>query len=253
MKWVTAGAPWQALCCLPLDMGGGRGARSDLWHVRSMQGSADCARQWATRHVLRPGTGGQGASNLPSAKATQEVPSQSRPEITSRVLRRQGKYVDGSLVYKQSEVRDQAENCDDLHCDLEQIGRSLLVQHMKPGVRAQRLPKTGRWNTGCAPSMGSNSWGASPLWVYRLGLIVSKDNHEPKARARPRGLARRKPECQRCEATDCKPHRQGRGPRWPSWHMTAKPTGTQPKTNAALVHRQFALLPAETCGASGAY
>ena len=53
---------------------------------------------------------------------------------------------------------------------------------------------------GCAPSMGANLWGASPLWEYRFGLIVSKDNHEPKARARPRGIVRRKPECKRCEA-----------------------------------------------------
>ena len=52
----------------------------------------------------------------------------------------------------------------------------------------------------CAPSMGANLWGASPLWEYRLGLIVSKDNHEPKARARPRGIVRRKPERKRCEA-----------------------------------------------------
>ena len=28
-----------------------------------------------------------------------------------------------------------------------------------------------------------------------------------------------------------------------SWHMTAKPIGTQPTVNAALVHRQFAHLP----------
>ncbi len=48
--------------------------------------------------------------------------------------------------------------------------------------------------------MGANLWGASPLWEYRLGLIVSKDNHEPKARASPRGLVWRKPECKRCEA-----------------------------------------------------
>ena len=32
-----------------------------------------------------------------------------------------------------------------------------------------------------------------------------------------------------------------------SWHMTAKPTGTQPTVNAALVHRQFAFLPGEIC------
>ncbi len=63
---------------------------------------------------------------------------------------------------------------------------------------------------GCAPSMGANLWGASPLWEYRLGLIVSKDNHEPTARARPRGFVRRKPECKRCEATD-RNRIQGRG------------------------------------------
>ena len=40
----------------------------------------------------------------------------------------------------------------------------------------------------CAPSMGANLWGGSSLWKYRLGLIVSKDNHEPKARAKPRGI-----------------------------------------------------------------
>ena len=34
--------------------------------------------------------------------------------------------------------------------------------------------------------------------------------------------------------------------------MTAKPTGTQPTVNAALVHRQFAFLPGEICAASGA-
>ena len=28
-----------------------------------------------------------------------------------------------------------------------------------------------------------------------------------------------------------------------SWHMTAKPTGTAPTVNTALVHRQFAHLP----------
>jgi hypothetical protein len=34
--------------------------------------------------------------------------------------------------------------------------------------------------------------------------------------------------------------------------MTAKPTGTQPTVNAALVHRQFAFLPGEICLACGA-
>ena len=38
-------------------------------------------------------------------------------------------------------------------------------------------PETGqnfRLNEWCAPSMGANLWGASPLWEYRLGLIVSE-------------------------------------------------------------------------------
>ena len=72
-------------------------------------------------------------------------------------------------------------------------------------------PQSVRLSEGCAPSMGANLWGASPLWEYRLGLNVSKNNHEPKARAKPRGIVRRKPECKRCETTDCKPHSQGRG------------------------------------------
>jgi hypothetical protein len=63
---------------------------------------------------------------------------------------------------------------------------------------------------GCAPSMGASLWGARPLWEYRLGLIVSKDNHEPKARAMSRGVVWRKPECKRCEATD-RNRIQGRG------------------------------------------
>ena len=35
--------------------------------------------------------------------------------------------------------------------------------------------------------------------------------------------------------------------------MTAKPTGTQPTVNAALVHRQFAFLPGEICAEGGAF
>ena len=54
----------------------------------------------------------------------------------------------------------------------------------------------------CAPSMGANLWGGSPLWEYRHGLIMSKDNHEPTARASPQGLVWRKPECKKCEATE---------------------------------------------------
>ena len=99
--------------------------------------------------------------------------------------------------------------------------------------------------------MGANLWGASPLWEYRLGLIVAKDNHEPKARARPRGIVRRKPERKRCEATDRNRIVKAEGCE-ASWHMAAKPTGTQPTVNAALVHRQFAFLPGEICIEGGA-
>ena len=62
--------------------------------------------------------------------------------------------------------------------------------------------------------MGANLWGESPplaLSEYRLGLIVRKDAHEPKARAMSRAMVWRKLECKRCEVTDCKPHSQGRG------------------------------------------
>ena len=48
--------------------------------------------------------------------------------------------------------------------------------------------------------MGANLRGESPLWEYRLGLIVSKDNREQKARAMSRGMVWRKPKCKRCEA-----------------------------------------------------
>ena len=48
--------------------------------------------------------------------------------------------------------------------------------------------------------MGAMLWGESPLWECRLGLIVSKDNHEPKAKAMSRGMVWRKPECKKCEA-----------------------------------------------------
>jgi hypothetical protein len=30
---------------------------------------------------------------------------------------------------------------------------------------------------GCAPSMGANLWGESPLWENRIGLIASNLNH----------------------------------------------------------------------------
>ena len=86
------------------------------------------------------------------------------------------------------------------------------------------------------PSMGANLWGESPLWEYRLGIIVSKDNHVPKARAKPRGIVRRKPACKRCEATDRNRIVKAEGCE-ARWHMAAKPTGTQPTVNAALAHR----------------
>ena len=58
----------------------------------------------------------------------------------------------------------------------------------------------GRELMGCKSPVGVPSWTRHE----------SKDNHEPKARAKPRGLVRRKPECKRCEATD-RNRIQGRG------------------------------------------
>jgi len=105
-----------------------------------------------------------------------------------------------------------------------------------PALDGQRdMPLALRLSEGCAPSMGASLWGESPLWEYRLGLIVSKDNHEPKARAMSRGMVWRKPECKRCEATNRNRIVKAEGCE-ASWHMAAKPTGTQPTVNAALVH-----------------
>ena len=81
--------------------------------------------------------------------------------------------------------------------------------------------------------------GASPLWEYRLGLIVSKDNHEAKAGAKPRGIVRRKPECKRCEATNLQTAYKAEGCET-SWHMTAKPTGTLLAGRAGPLARPFA-------------
>jgi hypothetical protein len=44
-----------------------------------------------------------------------------------------------------------------------------------------------------------------------------------------------------CEATDRNRIVKAEGVE-ASWHMTAKPTGSMPTVNAALVHRQFATL-----------
>lgn len=46
--------------------------------------------------------------------------------------------------------------------------------------------------------MGCKSPVGVPTWTRH----ESKDNHEPKARAKPRGIVRRKPERKRCEATN---------------------------------------------------
>jgi hypothetical protein len=46
---------------------------------------------------------------------------------------------------------------------------------------------------------------------------------------------------QMCEATDRNRIVKAEGIE-ASWHMTAKPTGSTPTVNAALVHRQFATL-----------
>ncbi len=54
--------------------------------------------------------------------------------------------------------------------------------------------------------MGCKSPVGVPTWTRH----ESKDNHEPTARAIPRGMVWRKPECKRCEATD-RNRIQGRG------------------------------------------
>ena len=73
----------------------------------------------------------------------------------------------------------------------------------------------------------------SPVGVPTWTRHESKDNHEPTARACPRGFVWRKPECKRCKArTETAYKAEGCEA---SWHMTAKPTGTQPAVNAALM------------------
>lgn len=46
---------------------------------------------------------------------------------------------------------------------------------------SQAAPSGDRLNEGGAPSTGAMQWGASPLWEYRLGLIVSKTTTGPWA------------------------------------------------------------------------
>jgi len=43
--------------------------------------------------------------------------------------------------------------------------------------RFQRALKALRWKELCAPSMGANLWGESPLWENRIELIASNLNH----------------------------------------------------------------------------
>ena len=99
---------------------------------------------------------------------------------------------------------------------------------------------------GCAPSMGTNLWGGSPLWEYRLGLVmrarITTSRRQGQVREvlsggsrSARGARRRTETAYKAEGCEA------------SWHMTAKPTCTQPTVNAALVHRQFAFLPGEIC------
>lgn len=77
---------------------------------------------------------------------------------------------------------------------------------------------------------------------------MSKDNHEPKARALSRSLVWRNPEYKRCEAIDRNRTVKAEGCE-ASCHMAAKPTGTRLAVNAAYVHRQFAFLHGEICAA----
>ena len=113
------------------------------------------------------------------------------------------------------------------------------------------MPKAVRWNEWCTPSMGANLWGESPLWEYQLELIlttrITTSRRQGQAREglsegspSARGARRRTETAYKAEGCEA------------SWHMTAKPTGTQPTVNAALVHRQFASLPGEICTACGA-
>ena len=139
----------------------------------------------------------------------------------------------------------------------------------------------------CAPSMGANLWGGSPLWEYRLGLMVSRITTSRRQGQPREGLSGgslsakvrgdgQKTKFQRrltCTQVTSQLNRivkaEGCEARW---HMAAKPTGTrlagrasgpalrqastvhwtvdvraQLAVNAALVHRQFAHLPGEIC------
>ena len=60
-------------------------------------------------------------------------------------------------------------------CDVDAAALAALTSsdptlHGRPCDGSQR-EQVAQW---CAPSMGANLWAASPLWEYRLGLIVSR-------------------------------------------------------------------------------
>ena len=61
--------------------------------------------------------------------------------------------------------------------------------------------------------MGANLWGGSPLWEYRLGLIVSKSNHEPTGKGRPARACPEEARVQEVRGDGQKSHSQGRGMR----------------------------------------
>jgi hypothetical protein len=94
--------------------------------------------------------------------------------------------------------------------------------------------------------MGCKSPVEVPTWTHRERRITTSrrqgQTREGLSGGSPsaRGARRRTETAYKAEGCEA------------SWHMTAKPTGTQPTVNAALVHRQFASLPGEICAASGA-
>jgi len=84
--------------------------------------------------------------------------------------------------------------------------------------------------------MGCKSPVGVPLWTHRERRITTSrrqgQGREDLSGGSPsaRGARRRTETAYKAEGSEA------------SWHMTAKPTGTQPTVNAALVHRQFASL-----------
>ena len=50
--------------------------------------------------------------------------------------------------------------------------------------------------------MGANLWGASPLWEYRPGLIVSEGYPRAEGKGKTARSCLEEAGCKRCEATD---------------------------------------------------